>query len=445
MGYLYRSRRKLAAGILFVLVWLVVQAGWAADYEIDVTNPFLNKIPLAVPLFKPMAGGEGETRLAAKGADLLAASLEFTGYFKLLNRAAFLINPDTYRIVAPGINFQNWTTVGAELLVTGGVLLQGETVTLELRLYDTVQEKLVVGKRYRGRADGYRGMVHRFCNEVIFALTGSHGIFDSRIIFVTSSKAGVKDIYRCAFDGHNPQPVVANEQLNLSPAWSSDGKWIAYTSYAKGKPDLYIKHTTEKRGHQVLKKGTSISPAWVPNRLELAASLSHTGDPEIYLLTGTGKVIRRLTENRGIDVSPSWSPDGRRFAFVSKRSGTPQIYIKDTASGESRRLTYEGKNNTQPSWSPRGDKIAYTAIEKGQINIRVIGVDGSGLRQLTINSGDNESPSWSPDGSLLVFSSTREGPSRIYVMNAFGTDQRRLLTLPGKQSEPQWSSRLGNL
>ena len=209
--------------------------------------------------------------------------------------------------------------------------------------------------------------------------------------------------------------------------------------------DGIIKHVFEKRGYQILEKGTNISPAWVPNRLELAASLSYTGDPEIYLLTGTGKVIRRLTENRGIDVSPSWAPDGRQFAFVSKRSGTPQIYIQDLASGDTRRLTYEGKNNTQPSWSPRGDKIAYTAIEDGQINIRVIGVDGSGLRQLTINAGDNESPAWSPDGSLLVFSSTREGPSRIYVMNAFGTDQRRLLSLPGKQSEPKWSARLGNL
>ncbi|MGB5985380.1 MAG: Tol-Pal system beta propeller repeat protein TolB [Desulfobacterales bacterium] len=444
MRFTISFQRTLKAGIIVGLALCMARISPAADYQIDITNPFINKIPLAVPLFKPMAGGENESRLAQEGADILSDGLEFTGYFKLLNRAGFLIDPQTYSIVSPGINFQNWTTVGAELLVTGGILLQGETLTMELRLYDTVKEQLLVGKRYTGSVREQRGMLHRFCDEVIFELTGSHGIFGSQIVFVTTSKAGVKDIYRADFDGHNPQVLVTNNQLNLSPSWSSDGKWIAYTSYAKGKPDLYIKHISEKRGYQVLKKGTSISPAWVPNRLELAASLSYTGDPEIYLLTGTGKVIRRLTESRGIDVSPSWSPDGRRFAFVSKRSGTPQIYLQESSSGSARRLTYEGKNNTQPSWSPRGDKIAYTAIEDGQINIRVIGIDGNGVRQLTINSGDNESPSWSPDGSLLIFSSTREGPSRIYVMNAFGTDQRRLLTLPGKQSEPKWSMRLEN-
>ena len=117
-------------------------------------------------------------------------------------------------------------------------------------------------------------------------------------------------------------------------------------------------------------------------------------DQEIYLLTGTGKIIKRLTSNRGIDVSPSWSPDGNQFAFVSDRSGSAQVYVQDVVSGKVRRLTYEGNKNTQPSWSPRGDKIAYTSEGNGGHNIFVIGLDGQDPVQLTYDSRDNRITSY---------------------------------------------------
>ena len=165
-----------------------------------------------------------------------------------------------------------------------------------------------------------------------------------------------------------------NRRITLSPAWSSDGKWLAFTSYTKGKPDIYIKHLTENRGSVIAKKGINISPAWVPGEFLLAATLSFSGDPEIYLLTGTGEMVKRLTRKRGIDVSPTFSPNGKQMAFVSKRSGTPQIYIKDLDSGKVKRLTFEGRYNTQPSWSPKGDKIIYSGMKQGFSDIFVIGV-----------------------------------------------------------------------
>lgn len=436
---------KLATWILAILLSLVFTPFCSAqkyDY-VDINNPFLRKIPVAVPYFKRISGAADELRLSKDSAELLSDSLAFTGYFKTVDRGAYLIDPDNPNIVSPHINFKNWTGIGAELLITGGVLVEGGITKMEFRLYDPFKGRLMIGKRYTGTAEDYRRMVHRFCSEVMRLLTGSEGICGSKIAFISADK-GNKEIYTCDFDGTSIRQLTRQKSINLSPAWSSDGRWIAYTSYANGKPDLFIKHVTEKRGAQIKKKGTSISPGWVPGRFELAASLSYKGDPEIYLLTGQGKVIKKLTNSRGIDVSPSFSPDGRKMAFVSKRAGSPQIYIQDLASGKAERLTFEGRNNTQPSWSPKGDMIAYCGMKKGENNIYVIGVDGGGLIQLTYNSGDNESPSWSPDGSLIVFSSTREGPSRIYVMTGFGTDQRRLLTLPGKQSEPTWSLNIDN-
>ncbi len=430
-------------GLMVIMSFWAVPGVARAGYDyVDISQPFLRKIPIAVPLFKKVSSGHETDQLSKSASDLLAETLEFTGYFKFIDREAFLVNPQTDAAFA-NVNFHDWTSIGAELLVTGGVLVQDNLVEIELRLYDTFKEKLLVGKRYKGNIADERKIIRRFCSEVIYTLTGDRGIFDTEIAFV-STGSGNKEIYICEFDGYNPRQLTHTNSITLSPAWSSDGEWIAYTSYEKGKPDLYIKNLRENRGYVVAKQGINTTPAWFPNKFELAATLSFSDDPEIYLLTGTGKIIKRLTYNKGIDVSPTWSPDGKSIAFVSKRSGTPQIYIQNVDSGQVKRLTFQGRYNTQPAWSPKGDKMAYSGMENGHNDIFVIGFDGQDPIQLTHNEGDNESPSWSPDGNLIVFASTREGPSRIYVMTSYGTDQRRLLVLKGRQTEPKWSPRMVN-
>ena len=411
----------------------------ADQYEyIDISNPFLRKIPLAVPYFKNASGSEEEVRLSKSSAELLASSLEFTGYFKLMDRGAFLFDPDKDGVLTPQINFANWTVIGAELLITGLFELSNERIVVELRLFDTFKNKRILGKKYAGRPDDQRKIIHRFCSEVIQYLTGHKGMFGSKIAFVSTS-SGNKEIYSSEFDGYNPQQLTRNHSISLFPAWSSDGRYLAYTSYKGGKPDLFIKNLAEMQETSVAENGINITPAWVPDKFELAATLSFSGDQEIYLLTGAGKIIKRITNMRGSDVSPTWSPDGKKMAFVSNRSGNPQIYIKDMVTDKTRRLTYQGNYNTQPCWSPRGDKIAYSSLIDGRHNIFIIDIEGLEPLQLTHESGDNESPSWSPDGSMIVFSSNREGPFRIYVMTAFGTDQRRLLIMKGEQTNPKWS------
>ena len=425
--------------MIVVISFLFFPGLCRADYDyIVISNPFLKKIPVAVPLFKVTAPSFDKTEISSRASDLLSDTLEFTGYFRMLDRDMFLATQES-EPVALNINFKRWTIIGAEFVVTGNILVNKDgMVEMELRLYDCFKERLLIGKRYKGWMNDRRRMIRRFCTEVIYRFTGSNGIFDSKIAFV-STGTGNKEIYTCDFDGFDPKQLTHINNIVLFPAWSSDGKWIAYTSYAKGKPDLYIKNLREKRGAVIAKKGINTTPAWIPGKFALAATLSFSGDQEIYMLTGAGKIIKRLTFNRGIDVSPSFSKDGKKMAFVSKRAGTPQIYIKSLETGHVKRLTFHGRYNTQPAWSPIGDKIAYSSMANGEINIYVIDADGGNPVQLTYDSRDNESPAWSPDGSLIAFSSTREGLSRIYVMTVCGTDQRPLLVMPGEQSSPVWN------
>lgn len=424
---------------IFLLLFILPAHSFAEYKYIDISNPFLRKIPVAVPAFKHTQQDQKTATMAASASTLLSQYLEFTGYFKMSDPGAFLADPQTMEVTAQGIKFENWTAIGAELLVTGVFSIQQGILEMELRLFDTFKRKLLVGKRYKGVVKEKRKMIKRFSSEIIYWLTGERGLFTSRIAFV-STGTGKKEIYACDFDGHNPKQFTHHNSITLFPAWSSDGKWMAYTTYARGRPEIVIKKLKGNTVYRIDKKGLQVSPAWAPGRFELAAALSFSGDQEIYLLTGAGKIIKRLTKSVGIDVAPSWSPDRKKLAFVSRRSGTPQIYTMEVSTGRVQRLTFEGRYNTQPCWSPKGNKIAYSAMQNGNLDIYVINPNGFDEPvKLTEGQGNNESPSFSPDGSLIAFSSKRKGSSKIYIMTAYGTDQRPLFSMSGEQTMPKWS------
>ncbi len=412
----------------------------AKDYDyINISNPFIKKTPIAVTQFKSFNGHALEIQDGRQAKDILIKALDFTGYLRTMNPAAFLSNPAQSGIQLGQVNFQDWTGIGAELLITGGIIETNGNVKLKLRLFDTFNTKLLVGKVYTGPRSQLKKMIYLFCSEISHRLTGKWGIFNSQIAFISTVK-GKKEVFTCDFDGSNIKQLTFHKSICLSPSWSSDRKWLAYVSYARGNPQIFIKNIKEKRGAIVNYKGMNISPDWMPGKLKLAGALSFSGDQEIYLLTLKGEIIKRVTKSLGIDVSPSFSPDGKKIAFTSKRSGTPQIYIKNIETGSVQRLTFKGDNNTSPAWSPDGKKIAYVGIEKNAINIFVMDIDTKMPVQLTMNAGDNEDPSWSPDGSMLTFTSNRKtGVTRIFVMNLSGSDQRQLLRLKGRQSQPDWS------
>ncbi len=441
MGQSHGIKAGWRIAVVGLVVWAATVSPAAAQrVYIDITKPSFARLPIAVPYFKR----EGTLRpeLSRKMAERLAADLDFSGIFRPLDPRGFLGDPQSLGMAGKEINFPQWRRMGADFLVRGRYRIQGRDISLEMRLFDVVTARMLVGKIYQGAVEEYPAMIHRFGDEILRVLTGEAGVFQTKIAFVQQEK-GRKEIYLMDFDGSHVTPVTANGSVNLSPAWNPAGTQIAYVSYVEGPTKIFVKDLVSSRTRLLCSfPGLNIAPAWRPGTGQLAVTLSMNQNPDIYLIRGDGTVLRPLVKSWAIEVSPSWSPDGRRMAYVSSETGGPQIYILDVDSGRKQRLTYQGDYNTDPAWSPKGDWIAYTGRHQGQLDIYLIRPDGSSVRRLTQGPGSSEAPSWSPDGRLIAFSSTRQQHSAIWVAMMNGTGLRRLTFMDGEQRMPAWSPRL---
>ncbi|NTW64479.1 MAG: Tol-Pal system beta propeller repeat protein TolB [Chlorobiaceae bacterium] len=390
------------------------------------------KIPLTFD--KTFSKGNKESGWADSFDSAVREGLDYSGLFSMI--------PPPLNVRADGgkgsVNFSALGSVGSEIYAGGRLSKESGGVNLDMEVYETLGGKLIMKKSYSGSENDLRKQGNAFCADLIELLTGKKSLFGSKIVFV-SNKTGFKEIYQCDFNGQNIEQLTNTKSISLTPGYSPDGKYLAFTDYTTGRPALHIRNMSDRRDIVLEKNGVSIDPGWRNGR-ELATTLSYEGDQELYLCRTDGTVSRRLTTNKGIDLSPTFSPDGSKMAFVSSRNGLPQIFIMDVSSGVTRRLTFSGRYNTQPSWSPSGDKIAYSTWEKsGEINIFTINADGTGLKRLTSGSKENEAPSWSPDGSMIVFASNRQGNKKLFVMGSGGESQKRLLQMDGEQMQPSWS------
>jgi TolB protein len=426
-------------GIIIVFFFLFNAPQAFGKIYIDIDAPTFQQIPIAITDFKALEKDRGLIDLAGWFSESLAGCLKMTGFFNVLNKKAFLGDPSQDGITAESIRFTDWVTIGAEYLVKGGYLCDGANLLTEFRFFDTIKGELIVGMKYEGKIEGRKDMVFKFADEIIYALTGEKGIFDTKIAFVLKN-GRTSDIYTINFDGSRLTHVTDYASITLAPCWSPDGQAIAFVSYKDGNPNIYIENLASQAVKKIAGyKGLNLPGSWSADGRKLLITLSKDGNEEIYAMDVEYSDLKRLTNNFAIDVSPVWSPDGHKIAFVSNRSGSPQIYVMDEDGNNVRRLTYEGGYNTSPSWSPKGDVIVYEGRVNGDFQIFSIDASGNNLRQLTFDEGQSESPCWSPDGRYLVYSWATGAKSRICVMDANGRNVRVLYEDKASCMSPSWS------
>ena len=131
------------------------------------------------------------------------------------------------------------------------------------------------------------------------------------------------------------------------------------------------------------------SPAWSPDGRQIAFSSNRDGNFDIYVMDSDGKNVRNLTKHGRRDHQiPTWSPDGRQIAFSSNRDGgDDDIYVMDSDGKNVHRLTKHKKEDILPAWSP-GGRIAFSSNRDGNVEIYVMEVD------VMDGDGDGGTPSF---------------------------------------------------
>lgn len=438
-------RKYFISILLAVLIFapLLVSSEVAAKVYIDVDSPNFQLFPIAVCDFDVTYENvtAKSKNLGIELADEVKKYLAMTGFFNTLNKKSFLDDKNAHSSSA-GIVFADWAMIGADYLVKGSIKQSEKEIINECRLFDVVKGDLLFNKKYTAAGNDLKALAKNIASDILFALTGDEGDFNTKIAFVV--KKGIKaDICTMNYDGSDLKVITNHHSIIVSPRWSPDGRFLAFTSFKSGDPQVYVRDLKSGSEKKIAYfEGLNLCGYWSPDGHKILLTLSKDGNEELYVLEIETQKLKRLTNNYSIDVSTAWSPDGKRIAFVSNRGGSPQIYTMDADGNNVKRITFEGNYNTSPSWSPRGGRIAYEGLINGKYQIFTIDEEGNNLLQLTFDTADNESPSWSPSGRQIVYSSRTNSQSRICIMNANGLNGRVLNASGSSLTMPMWSPRV---
>ena len=258
-----------------------------------------------------------------------------------------------------------------------------------------------------------------------------------------TAASGAASVGRIAFANWNTISVVNTDGTGLrsvidddgqgwtymSPAWSPDGKQIAFGSSRDGGWDIYVVNVDGSGLRRLTSHGArDDSPAWSPDGSRIAFTSDRDGDFEIHVMNADGSDVHRVTDHPAEDGDPSWSPDGSMITFTSNRDGLHEIYVINADGTGTRRVTNfpDPSIVIQPAWSPTSTTIVFTVTE-AFIGVYRVDLDGGSPVRLSLGGG---APAWSPDGARIVYAN-----GNLQVITTDATDRRDLGVFG---YEPSW-------
>jgi len=370
---------------------------------------------------------------------IIAADLARSGRFAPLDERDMLSRPSDIKQV----RFQDWRMLGVDNLVIGKVETAGaDKYRIQFRLFDVYRGQQITGHSIPATVDQLRYVAHRISDLIYEKLTGEPGAFATHIAYVeVDKKVGYKE-YRLLLadsDGFNAKTLLTSREPLMSPAWSPDGRQLAYVSFENRRASIFVQDaSTGKRRKVAGFTGINGAPSWSPDGSRLALTLSRDGNPEIYTLRLKGGQLKRLTFAPAIDTEPVWSPDGKSLVFTSDRGGSPQLYRMSSNGGQARRLTFEGNYNASADFSPDGRRLAMVNGDRGRYRIAVLDLDSGLLRVLSDGTLD-ESPSFAPNGSMIIYATEAGRRGVLAAVSSDGRFRQRLSVQRGDVREPVWS------
>lgn len=436
-----RNRHYLIASLVCFAA-MVMSYGAPAQLQVDMKQGKIEPLPVAVVDF--FGTGADAERYGRDVARVVAADLERSGLFRLIDPKAFIQERESLRLRP---QFSAWRQINAQALVVGSAEIRPSgQLRVEFRLWDVFAGTQLVGLRSDTQPSNWRRIGHIIADHIYKRITGEDGYFDTRVVYIAESGPPKKRIKRLAImdqDGANHRYLSNGDSLVLTPRFSPTAQEITYLAYNNGLPRVYI-YNIDTGQREMLGNfpGMTFAPRFSPDGNSVIMSIAENGNSDIYTMDLRTRRVQRLTSHPAIDTSPSFSPDGKRVVFNSDRGGKQQIYVMAVDHGRPHRISFGNGRYATPVWSPRGDLIAFTKMTEGKFGIGVMRPDGKGERILA-QGFLVESPTWSPNGRVLMFfRQERAGEAgsqpRLYSIDLTGYNEREIVT-PTPASDPAWS------
>lgn len=427
--------------IISLLLSLTGQAvAQTKPFELVLTRGVDRAQPIAVVPF----AGEDELPEDQQLSKIITHDLNRSGQFTSLPSQAITQFPSQ----VDAVNYQYWRQHLVDNLIIGSIeQLSTEQYRVSFTLLNVFNpvayQQILLEKSFIVSKGELRRLAHHISDLVYQELTGERGIFTTRIAYIlVREQADGSRRYTLEVadaDGYNPRSLLLSTQPIMSPAWSPDGKHIAYVSFEKRRAEIYTVHVaTGKRRLISSQVGINGAPAWSPDGKRLAVALSYENQPNIYLIDVHSGYIEQVTYGTAIDTEPAFSPDGQKIIFTSDRGGTPQIYQVDLTTKKVERLTFTGKYNTTAQFTPDGQRIVMLHKTELGFNIAEQSLHTGALQVLT-HTKAAESPTLAPNGKWVLYADRQGGRSELKIVSIEGRVHERIPTPAGYVQEPAWS------
>jgi TolB protein len=428
--------RSSSPATIFVLTAFVITAltlcvaqPCHAQLTIDVIGGGASQIPITVLPFGR------EQRYDQHISEIVSADLRRSGLFRLGSQGSARPFPTQ----AGEVDYVYWRNERAQNLVIGKLTDRPDgRVELHFRMFDVGAKSQLVGFSFVVEVAQLRVTAHKVADLIYEKLTGDAGVFSTKISYVVK-RGETFELQVADADGYNPQVVHRFNEPIISPQWSPDGQRVAYVSFEKRKPIVYILNVYDGR-RKILAafEGSNSAPAWAPDGKRLAITLTKDGISQLYLINADGTGVYRITYSQSIDTEPNFSPDGRHLLFTSDRAGSPQIYrMRVDGSGDPKRMTFEGGYNVTPRHSPDGKSFVFIHRYQGRFNVAVQNIATRQVQLLTSGRLD-QSPTFAPNGKMILYASEIKGRGILAAVSSDGRVKQRITAQAGDIREPAW-------